>query len=103
MSQSGNAQAAPVPAAEPATATERVNLILRASDLEWLDSESRRVNTEHDGGLSRSAILRGFVGGFKCVGANLGTCKTTAEIEAAVARALRTAARANVAGETRPR
>jgi hypothetical protein len=79
----------------------RLNVILGPEQIDWLDSESRRINGLYGCGLNRSMILRGIVAGFSRAGANLGNCTDQASIENAVVRWLRTAAIAVAAEKAR--
>ena len=68
--------------------SERINILLGAEDVAFLDAEVRRIGPQ----LNRSAILRGLIGGFMRGGANFGSARDEQGIEVAVFRWLQLAA-----------
>ena len=68
---------------------ERVNVMLSAETLDWLDETVASIRKETRAKLSRSALIRGMIQGLARGGLSIRGCTSDEEISAAVAEFLR--------------
>jgi len=71
------------------TKLERVNVMLSAKALSWLEETSTAIRGETGVRLSRSALIRGIVEGFAAAGLTIRRCCTGEEVASALSNYLR--------------